>query len=217
LLCRGGRGSDAADDSTRVKASGRAGRSSYGCGCCTFGWQKTRGALQPPIKKSGQQSWKIRHDSSHEQNPTLFFVGSLLQMGTKFSSCPHALLRAQCGLHSVSATNGTQRVDVAVDDDDVVVLENVRAVVVADAVADVVMVAAVGMVAAPSIRVATRSVVGAEVANTPAWVHTEAQRGTEAPSFAYATYCSCHSLTVCSVPLSSATAFRSHVPVPASQ
>ena len=94
-LSGGGGGSDAADDSTRVKASGRAGRSSYGCGCCTFGWQKTRGALQPPIKKSGQQSWKIRHDSSHEQNPTLFFVGSLLQMGTKFSSCPHALLRAQ--------------------------------------------------------------------------------------------------------------------------
>ena len=116
-------------------------------------------------------------------------------------------------MHSVSATNGTQRVDAAVDDNDVVVLENVRAVVVAD----VVMVAAVGMVAAPSIRVATRSVVGAEVADTPAWVHTEAQRGTEAPSLAYATYCSCHSLTVCSVPLSSATAFRSHVPVPASQ
>ena len=106
--------------------------------------------------------------------------------------------------------------DVAVDDD-VVVLEGVRVVVVADVAVDVAVVAAAGVVAVPGKRVATRSVVGAEVANTPAWVHTEAQRGTEAPSFAYATYCSCHSLAVCSVPLSSATAFRSHVPVPASQ
>ena len=62
--------------------------------------------------------------------------------------------------------------DVAVDDD-VVVLEGVRVVVVADVAVDVAVVAAageaaVGVLATPGTRVATRSVVVAEVADTPA-------------------------------------------------
>ena len=112
--------------------------------------QNTKGVRHPPIKKSGQQSWKIWHDASHEQKPTC--LNALpparlsLQMGTKPSTRPHALLRAQWGLHSVSATNGTQCVEVVVNDDVVVPVVVRVAVVLVVIVAEAVVVVAVVVV-----------------------------------------------------------------------